>query len=161
MFGLLAAAHEFMHLGAAALCIAGAVVAWFRLPILGKYIGAGLLAMAAGIIAYDMGFRARGELDQSAALRAEIAARDAVIAEKDRQAQAAHKIAEAASDRASASEALSANLQSEIDAYADELAKRPADSRCSLDQRDVDGLSAIGKPAARPPKPSRRPRAVR
>ena len=100
MFGFLAFAHEFLHLGAAALCIAGAVVAWFRLPILGKYIGAGLLAMAAGLIAYDMGFRARGGLDQSATLRAQIAARDAVIAEKDRQAHAAHKIAEAASERA-------------------------------------------------------------
>lgn len=161
MFGLLAAAHEFVHWAAAALCIAGSVVAWFRLPIFGKYIGAGLLAMAAGLIAYDMGFRARGELDQSAALRAEIAARDAVIVEKDRQAQAAHEIAKAASDRASASEALSANLQSEIDAYADELAKRPADSRCALDERDVRGLQSIGKPAARAPQPPRRPATIR
>ena len=156
-----AALHEFWHMGAAALCVAGAVIVWFRIPILGKYIGAGLLALAAGFVAYDMGFRARGELDQSAALRAEIAAKDAVIAEKDRQAQAARSIAEAASERADAAQKQSADLQSEIDAYADELAKRPADSRCVLDDRDVRGLQSIGRPAAHPPEPPRRPNPVR
>ena len=162
MFGLLAAFHEALHWAGVAVCAAAAVAALVYLPgRLGGLLAAFCAALAAGLISYDLGFRARGALDQSAALRAEIAQRDAVIAEKDRQAQAAHKIAEAASERASASEALSANLQSEIDAYADELAKRPADSRCLLDDRDVRGLQSIGRPATRPPEHPRRPAVIR
>lgn len=158
MFSFLAYAHVALHWGGVALCLAAAVAAFVYLPgRLGMVAVAVAGAIAAGLVAYDMGFRARGELDQSAALRAEIAARDAVIAEKDRQAQAAHAIAEAASARAVAAQKQSADLQSEIDVYADELAKRPADSRCAMDERDVRGLSAIGRAPADPPKPPSRP----
>ncbi|MFT4097048.1 MAG: hypothetical protein QM651_07975 [Rhodoblastus sp.] len=153
--------HVILHWSGVALCLAAGVAAFVYLPgRLGMVAVALAGAVGAGLVAYDMGFRARGELDQSANLRAKIAARDEVIAEKDRQAMATRAIAEAASARAQAAQQHSADLQSEIDAYADELAKRPADSRCAMDERDVRGLSAIGRPAD-PPQPPRRPADVR
>ncbi len=159
MFGFLAFAHVAMHWGGVALCVAAAVAAFVYLPgRLGTVAVAIALAGAAGLTSYDMGFRARGALDQSAALHSEIAARDALIAEKDRQAASARTIADAASARADAAQKQSSELQSEIDAYALELANRPADSRCTLDERDVRELYVAPRPRRdRAPQPPRRP----
>lgn len=163
MFGILAYAHVALHWGGVGLCLAAAIAAFVYLPgRLGMVAAAVACAIGAGLVAYDMGFRARGELDQSAALRAEIAARDAVIAEKDRQAQAARTIAEAASARADAAEKANAERQEEVDRYAEELAKRPADNRCALSDDDVRWLRVPQRlPAAAAPKPPRRPSRLR
>lgn len=150
---MFAALHIIGHWAGVAACIAGALAALIYLPgRLGGALAACAGALAAGLVAYDLGYRARGELDASAALRAEIAQRDAVIAEKDRQAKAASEIASAASARADAAVAKSADLQTEVDSYADALAKRPADSRCSMDERDVRGLQSIGRPNVKSPR---------
>lgn len=130
---------------------------WTGLDALKRTAAYVLLGVALFLGGQFIGYRKARDLSQESALRAEIAARDAVIAEKDRQAQAARTIADAASARADAAQKQSEDLQSEIDAYADELAKRPADSRCVLDDRDVRGLQSIGRAAANPPKPPSRP----
>jgi len=161
MFSVLASLHVALHWAGVAACIAGAVAALVYLPgRLGGALAALCGALAAGLVAYDLGYRARGELDASAALRAEIAQRDAVIAEKDRQAKAASEIASAASARADAAVAKSADLQTEVDSYADALAKRAPSAGCALSDDDLERLRAIGRPAD-PPEPPRRPGVVR
>ena len=158
---MFAALHIIGHWAGVAACIAGALAALIYLPgRLGGALAACAGALAAGLVAYDLGYRARGELDVSVALRAEIAQRDAVIAEKDRQAKAASEIASAASARADAAVAKSADLQTEVDSYADALAKRAPSAGCALSDDDLERLRAIGRPAD-PPEPPRRPGVVR
>lgn len=158
---MLALFHIAAHWAGAAACVAGAVAALVYLPgRLGGLVAACAGALAAGIVAYDLGYQARGALDQSAALHAEIAQRDEQIADLNRQAKAASEIATAASARATEADRQSADLQSKVDDYASRLAKRPADSRCALDDDDLRELRAIGRPAD-PPEPPRRPGAVR
>lgn len=159
MFSFLASLHVALHWGGVALCLAAAVAAFVYLPgRLGMVAVAVAGAIAAGLVAYDMGFRARGELDQSAALRAEIAARDAVIAEKDREAKAASEIADAAKTRAAEAEKKSADMQPKVEAYAEFLKKHP-NGLCALSDDDRRWLCSIGGSCAAsdPPKPPSRP----
>ena len=158
MFSLLANLNVITHWLIIAGLVAGAVAAFLYLPgKLGGAIAAISLSAAVAVFAYDEGYRARGVLDQSAELRQQIAQRDAEIAEQNRQAAAARVIAAAAADRAATAEKQSADIQSQVDDYAQALAKRPANSGCALGPRDVDGLSAIGRPADPAKPPARKP----
>lgn len=90
MFSILAALHIAAHWAGAAACIAGAVAALVYLPgRLGGALAACAGALAAGLVAYDLGYQARGALDQSAALHAEIAQQKTDIANLQATAMAA------------------------------------------------------------------------
>ncbi len=58
---------------AAFACFAGAAAAWFRIPVLGKYIGLALACVGVALIANAKGFADARALCQEAALRAELA----------------------------------------------------------------------------------------
>lgn len=90
MFSALAVFRETLHWAGVAACAAVAVAALVYLPgRLGGLLAAFCAALAAGLISYDLGYRARGALDQSAALRAEIAQQKEDIANLQETAMAA------------------------------------------------------------------------
>lgn len=98
------------------------------------------LAFAAG---YVKGHVAADRSAEIAQLRA--SEREAV-----RQAHAAHQIATDAAERARRVEAIAASLQSEIDAYEEELTKRP-DTRCALGPADLKRLRRLAAPGPSDP----------
>ena len=100
-------------------CLAGAVAAFIYLPFVGRYIASALVAVAAGLFAYDAGYAARGQLDQSDAISAQL---DATREQLD----ATKTIQIAADSRAQQSEQQAAQLQEQIDAYASAIAAKDA-----------------------------------
>lgn len=100
-------------------CLAGAAVAYAQLPFLGRYIAAALVAVAAGLGAYDMGYAARGRLDQSQALRSQLAA-------AREQLQGAQLVQEAAAARARESDQQAIQMQEQIRDYEAALNSKPA-----------------------------------
>ena len=106
----------------------------FLMPLLvnkytvGAVIGIGLLAGA-----YLKGYWAAREACQDSALKAQIAAM-----QRDMAAwRAADKVEKMLADEL---ENENRELEQKVSDYEAELAKRPIDSRCLLDQRDVDGM---------------------
>jgi hypothetical protein len=155
--GLTEGALLFAALGA----LAGALAAFFYVPLVGRPLAVGLVALAAGLAAYDAGFTARGKLDHSGALAAQ-------LAEAERQAAAVKRIAESADARERASADQAAAQNERIAAYEQELAQKskpdqnenkpgtvvafsacPALDRatcaCRLSPGDVSSLRAIGR----------------
>jgi hypothetical protein len=97
---------------------------------------------------------------QSARLEAEKATLTAQIDEQRRQAAAAQQIAAAAERRRTEAEAAKSKIAQRIDTYEAELARRPADSRCSFSDDDIRSLPAYdaggaAPGAAKPAKPAR------
>jgi len=142
----------------AALALAAAIAAFLYLPVVGRPLAAVLLAIAAALGAYDLGYAARGRLDESGALAAQ-------LAEEKRQAAAAQTIAQAASAREAQANQAAVQLNERISDYERQLAARaaapapvlpancPALDRstcgCLLGPDDVRGLRNIG-PAGAP-----------
>jgi hypothetical protein len=134
---------------AALACLAGAGFAFAYIPVFGRYAAACLVAAAAGLASYDLGYHARGALDKSGAIQAQ-------LDEASRQLAATHDIEAAAAAREQADDANAAKLQGEIDDYEKRVAALPAQGGCALIDDDVRSLSDIGR-AAEPPLPPRRP----
>lgn len=112
---------------AAFACFAGAAAAWFRFPIIGKYIGLALACVGAALIANAKGFADARAQCQDAALRAELA-----------QAKRDLAITAEAADKASE---LSGKL-TEAERRNDDLARKLTGS-CLLSPSDSDGLRRI------------------
>ena len=127
----------------ALLLLVGAGLAFLYLPVIGHGLAAILVAMSAGVFAYDAGYRERGSLDQSAALSVQIKQLKVNADELQRQAAAARQIADDAAIAQHSAEDIAAINQKKAADYENELAKRPI-SGCNLDGSDVDGLRGIG-----------------
>lgn len=141
---------SFWHWGLAALLVAGAVAAFVYLPgKLGGAVAAVCLAFASATSAYQIGFQARGKLDRSIHLQAE-------LQERDREAQAAKEVAARSVARANEFETKSNQLQDQVDAYERQLKDTPA---CIATDSDVRGLQSIGRD--NPPEPAPRSKPVR
>jgi hypothetical protein len=113
--------------------VVAAAAAFVYVPIFGRWIAAALLVVAAGLFAFDEGYRVRGSMDQSAALKAD-------IVELQRQADASKAVAENAAAAERAAEATAAANQQKVDVYVNNLAKNPG---CSLSDDDVQRLLDI------------------
>jgi type IV secretory pathway VirB6-like protein len=116
--------------------LALAVLVYFYVPLVGRTIALVLVIAAAGLFAYDAGYHMRGNLDKSAALRAD-------IVELQRQADEARTVAANAAVAEKAAEDAAAVNQQKVDAYVAQLAKNPG---CALSDDDVKRLLDIGKP---------------
>lgn len=104
-----------------------AVPAWLLPAVL---IAAGLSTVGGAYI--------KGRLDASGNCRA--AQLEAELAALKRDRDIAKHAEEFAGQMASELAMQNANLQKQVQDYAEELAKRPVDSRCTLDKRDVDRM---------------------
>lgn len=124
--------------------IAGAVA---RLQ--SSVIAAVVLVVAGGgaLLGFGAWQHAAGEAAGRAAVQAEWDEAKRVAAEAKRQAETALATAAARTALVHQSEIakLKAQAQEEIDAYKDELAKRPRDARCVLSRDDVRRLRGIGR----------------
>jgi hypothetical protein len=113
-------------------CFAGAVAAWFRVPVLGHYIGLALALIGVGFVAHANGYSAAREACKEASVRAELAQAQADLS----AAKAAAAQARDLGDRLNVSEARNLEL-------AHALASRPIPDGCALSPADADGLRAI------------------
>lgn len=117
---------------AAFACFAGAAAAWFRIPVLGKYIGLALACVGVALIANAKGFNDARALCQEAAVRAELAQakRDLAIAQE--VANQARELG----DRLAAQEARNMEV-------VNELQSRPVTDACRLSSDDVKRLLGV------------------
>jgi enoyl-CoA hydratase/carnithine racemase len=142
--------------------LAGAGASYFYVPLVGRALAVALTIGAAGLFAFDEGFRERGSLDRSATLAAQVETLKANVAEERRQAEAARAIATTAADAETKAQNEADEAQQKVAAYEVEIAKRPVPG-CGLSDDDVGRLRGIGA-ARRPagaPRPSRRPVDIR
>ncbi len=117
-----------------------AVWVYLNVPVFGHQIAVVMVVIAAGVFAFDEGYRVRGGLDQSATLKADIARQKADIAELQRQADEAKNVAaDAAAAEKVAEDQATANQQ-KVDSYVAQLANSPG---CDLSVDDVKRLSGI------------------
>ncbi len=84
-----------------------------------------------------------------AALEQGIHARDAVIAEHQRQAQEAKEIADIYAQRLATAEQAAVENREEIERYAADLASRPTAPECGFTDDDVRLLRSLAAPRAR------------
>ena len=101
--------------------------------LLNRYVVGGVVAAGLLAGAYFKGYWAAREACQDSALKAQIAAMERDIA--------AWKAADKVEQMLTAEiEAENAELEKRVSDYEAELAKRPADGRCTLSPADIDGL---------------------
>jgi hypothetical protein len=137
--------------------LAAAVAAFLYVPLFGKQLAVGLIALAAATFAFDLGFNERASLDKSAVMQSEIIALRANARELQRQADATKEIAASAKMAEQNAEDHAAINQQKVDEYAAELAKTPTPA-CGLTDADVSSLRDIGAAAPRyTPEPPKRP----
>jgi hypothetical protein len=120
----------------AALCIAGAVVAWFKLPVFGHYIGAGLIAVSAFLLGDVRGYVSARSDCSEAQLRARI-----LVLESDLS-----NIKSAADDERRKNQELDAIVlehQKELANYAEELRRRPARVDCAVTPDDLSAPDGV------------------
>lgn len=120
----------------AIICTAAAPFAYAYVPLVGRYLCAGLLIAAAGLTAYDLGYAARGRLDISQALQKQLDWANEELA-------ATKAVQEAANSRAREAEQQSVNLQEQINAYEASLKSRPAEPACAMSGDDVRTLERL------------------
>ncbi len=126
-------------------CIAGAIASFIYVPVVGRYAAAALVAIAAGLASYHAGYVARGRLDISQALEAQ-------LKWAQEELDATKAVQEGAAARARESEQQAAKLQEKIDAYASALAAKPEPiaapgcpkvQPCALDAGDIRVLDGL------------------
>jgi hypothetical protein len=153
MFESLQAAFAEWGLFAAALaCFAGAAAAFITIPVFGRWVAACLVALGCALLAYDLGYRARGELDNSSAIQAQ-------LDEANRELAATRQVADATAAREKAANGFNAQQQDKINAYEATLKADSAAGGCALSDDDVRSLSDIG--TGRAPQPAGAAVAVR
>jgi hypothetical protein len=113
-------------------CFAGAIAAWFRVPVLGHYIGLGLAMIGVGFLAHASGYSAAREACQEAAVRSELAQAKQDLAISQEAAKQAQQLGE----RLAASEARNMEI-------VNELANRPVPDSCRLSGDDIKRLLGI------------------
>lgn len=150
--------HALLGYGIAALIAAGGVWAWFQIPVAGKYLGAAALVLAGILTGHEAGYQRALVGAEARELKATIAAKEARIAELDRQAKASAEIAERATVREINNVANASKLQEQINAYEAEIASRDA---CLLSDDDVRRMRDFSGPGSVAPEPPRRPADVR
>lgn len=116
--------------GAAAL--ASAAYAWFRVPVIGQYLGLSLCALGVGLISYGQGYANARAACHDASLRTELAQARADL----KAAQSAAAQAREMGDRLNATEARNHEL-------AHELANRPTTDACRAGDDDIERLRNI------------------
>ena len=112
-----------------------------------------LLVVAAMVWAYRSG----GESARADLNAYRVSAAEAIAAEKQREDMVSQAIRDAADKRQTTDKQHADALQSRIDDYANALASRPADARCSLTDDDVRRLreNAPSRHRNRPSEPAR------
>lgn len=113
-------------------CFAGAVASWFRIPVIGHYLGLALAMLGVGFVAHASGYSAARQHCQEAAVRAELAQARADLAIAKAVAEQARELG----DRLNVSEARNLEL-------AHEIASRPVDDVCRLGADDIKRLLNI------------------
>ncbi|HEY1312203.1 MAG TPA: hypothetical protein VGF02_14755 [Pseudolabrys sp.] len=120
---------------------AGAVAALIYVPLFGNYIAMALFVLGGGCGGYSFGFSARGSLDNSGAIQAQ-------LDEANRELTATQKIATDTAARAQAANDLAQSNQGKVDAYEAKLKAEPETGGCGLSDDDVRSLSNIGASSA-------------
>lgn len=113
-------------------CFAGAVAAWFRLPVFGHYVGLALAMIGVGFVAHASGYSSARQDCKEAAVRAELSQTKADLA----HAQTAAKQARTLGDRLAAAEARNMEI-------VNELQNRPVPDACRLSGDDVGRLLGV------------------
>jgi hypothetical protein len=113
--------------------VVAAAAAFIYVPVFGRWIAAILLIVAAGVFAFDEGYRVRGGMDRSETLKAN-------IIELQRQAEASKTVAESAAAAERKAEDAAAESQREVNDYVSQLAKSPG---CGLSDADIERLQHI------------------
>jgi septal ring factor EnvC (AmiA/AmiB activator) len=125
--------HIFIGWTIGALLIAGGAAAWFRLPVVGKYVGlAGIAAGAAliwGAVQYDV---AAGNCKE-AIVRAQLAASQNRVTELERQIDAGKATLAAAAERTAKLETETEAANKKADDYESKLSKAAQNGACALD----------------------------
>lgn len=122
--------------GIGVLLLIAAAAAYIYVPLVGHYIAAALLVLAAGTFAFDEGYRERGVLDKSASLKAD-------IVELQRQVDASKAVAQNAVTAERAAEASAAANQQKVDAYVNAISNAPGTPGCGLSDDDVKRMLGI------------------
>ena len=117
-----------------------AVWVYLNVPVFGHQIAVVLVVIAAGVFAFDEGYRVRGGLDQSATLKADIAQLKANNSELQRQADEAKNVAADWEVSAKAARDADAVDKQKVDDYVAQLQNDPG---CQLTPDDVKRLSGI------------------
>lgn len=112
--------------------IAAGAFAWFRVPVVGKYAGLGLVVAGAWVLAEARGYSRAQDACHEAAVRAELAAVRADLANANRAAARAVALAQQLTDTERKNQEL---------AY--EIARQPAPPVCIFDRRAADRLRSI------------------
>ena len=99
----------------------GAVLSYIYVPIVGHIGAIALVACAAALGSYELGYADRGKLDKSAELQQEIAQQQAVIDQQKKDAENNAKIASDVADRQKKAEALATDLQGQVETYEKQL----------------------------------------
>lgn len=135
-----------------------AVVAFFALPTIGRYVAYGLIVGAVGLGIYSAGYNEARSLDKTVQLQGQLNAVQAQLAEAQRQAQATKQIADAASAAEVAARAQADENLLKVEKYEAQIAKLK-NPVCALSDDDVSSLRSIGAPRAHggAPHSARRP----
>lgn len=117
--------HYLLYLGIV-VAIAGGVTSWIYVPVFGKQLAVCAFALAAAIGSYQLGYNARAEVDKSVELQKELAIVQANLKQAQADLKTNQTIAEASSKREQDEVKTTAELQSKVQAYEDQIAKQDA-----------------------------------
>ncbi len=138
---MLAILWAYLLPGIGVLLVVAAAAAFIYIPLVGHWLAAALLVLAAGVFAFDAGYTTRGNLDQSALLKQDIAQLKANEVELQREADAAKTIAADATAAQRVAESSAAADQAKVDSYVATLKQNPP---CGFTPDDVERLLNIG-----------------
>jgi Skp family chaperone for outer membrane proteins len=126
-------AHLFTGWTIGALLIAAGAAAWFRVPVLGHYIGLAAVATGAALIWGAVQYDAAADNCKEAIVRAQLKTSEAKIKELERQIDAGTKTLAAAAERTAQLETQTEAANKKADDYEDKLNKAAQNGACALD----------------------------
>ncbi len=150
------------------LFVAGGAAVYIYVPVFGKQISICFFCAAAGLIAYQMGYNARANVDTSAQLQKKLDAAQADLLKAQQDLKTNQTIAESSSKREQKANQIASDLQTKVQNYEKYIdAKDAVDAqpslpatvvihdkgacpkrfkapRCLLTVHDVDGLRGLG-----------------
>ena len=126
--------NHYLTLGLSVAALVAAFGCYWRVPVLGKELAMGLIAVAAGLYAYAQGYAARATLDETASLQARI-----MILKAD--LDAAHKAASDATARAVLIDQDRITTEQKVADYEQKL--QSSHNQCALDSADLKWLRGI------------------
>lgn len=163
MFALLSdlldlALGVWIPLAAAGGCFVGAAFAWLRVPLVGRQLAAGLVAIGVGLVAFVSGYLvARGDC-QDATLRAQVEQLEADKRALETRMAHAAAIARGAAEVAEGARKEASEWKGKADALESELSKKPAPPACDWTRDERRRLLEIpvGEPRGGRPGPRAR-----